>query len=119
MYPIKRNYKTSHVAPRTDKRRLTKTTAILFSYPRIVVNDIMKGTPTHDRSLKWLKVTFSMQKCSHTFQEASYSKRSTRNKTLPSLKAIFLENPLNSQFCGYTIPKAFAGPLKNSFYGFF
>jgi len=31
--PIKRNYKTSHSAPRTDndKRRLTKTAAILFS----------------------------------------------------------------------------------------
>ena len=84
MHPIKRNYKTSHSAPRTDKRRLTKTAAILFSKPRIVVNDIMKRTPTHETSLKWVKVTVSTQKRSHTFQEASCSKKSTRNKTLTS-----------------------------------
>jgi len=36
-----------------------------------VVNGIMKGMPTHDMSLKWLKITFSfsMQKRSHIFPE--------------------------------------------------
>ena len=68
----------------------------------------MQETPTHETSLKWLKVTVSTQKRSHTFQEASCSKKSTQNKTLTSLKAVFPANPLNLQFCGYTILKTFA-----------
>ena len=63
--------------------------AILFIKPCIVVNDITKGTPTYDTWLKWLKVTVSTQKRLHTFQEGSYSKKSTENKTLTYLKAIF------------------------------
>ena len=47
------------------------------------------------RQLKWLKGTASTQKRSHFFQEASYYEKSTRNKTLTSLKAIFSVNPFN------------------------
>ena len=35
----------------------------------VVVNDIMKGTPTHDMPLTWLTVTVSMQKCFHIFRK--------------------------------------------------
>ena len=73
----------------------------------------MKGTPTHDMSLKWLKVPVSTQKHSHTFQEASYSKKSTRNKTLTFLKAIFLENPFNSVLWLYYTKKLL--PLEKQF----
>ena len=59
-------------------------------------------------SLKWLKVTISTQKCSHAFQEGLYSKKSTWNKTLTYLKAIFHVNQVNSKFCGYTILNTFA-----------
>ena len=74
--------------------------AITLPHTRVVVDDITKEMPAHATSLKWLKVTASTQKRSHTFQEVSYSKKSTQNKTLTSLKAIFPVNPLNSQFCG-------------------
>ena len=46
---------------------------------------------------KWLKVTVSMQKRSHIFQEASYSWKSTGNKTLTYLKAIFTVHPVTYQ----------------------
>ena len=60
-------------------------------------------------SLKWLKVTASMQKHSHTVQEASYSKKSTRKKTLTYVSQSHLSsNPLNLQFCGYNILNTFA-----------
>ena len=82
--------------------------AILFIKPCIVVNDITKGTPTYDTSLKWLKVTVSTQKHLHTFQEGSYSKKSTENKTLTYLKAIFPVDSVSLQVCGYTILNTFA-----------
>ena len=68
-------------------------------------------------SLKWLKVTISTQKCSHTFQEGLYSKKSTSNKTLTYLKAIFHVNPVNLEFCGYTILNTFA-PQESVFIDF-
>ena len=108
MRPTKKNHNTSHSVPTADKRRPTKTAAISVSLARIVVSGITKGTPIHDTSLKWPKVTLSTQKRSHVFQEASYSKKSTWNKILTYLKAIFPVNPLNSQFCGLTILKTFA-----------
>ena len=47
--------------------------AVALPHTRVVVDDITKGMPTHDTSLKWLKVTVSTQKCFHTFQEGYYS----------------------------------------------
>ena len=80
----------------------------------------MKGMPIHDTSLKWLKVTPPTQKLSHTFQEASYSKKSTQNKTLTSLKGtcIFPVNPLTRIFCGYTILNTFVSLKKTVFMNF-
>ena len=111
MCPTKRNHSTSHSIPTADKHRPTKTAAILLSLACIVVSDITKGTPIHDTSLKWPKVTVSTQKRSHILQEASYSKKSTWNKT------IFPVNPVNLQFCGLTILKIFA-PQKTVFIDF-
>ena len=79
-----------------------------------MVNDIMKGTPTHDRSLKWLKVTCFYTKVltylpgSFLFEE-KYSKQ-----TRTSLRTIFPVNLFNSQFCGYIILNPFA-PYKTDF----
>ena len=77
--------------------------AIALPRARVVVDDITNEMPTQDTSLKWLKVTVSTQNCSHTFQEPSYFK-----KTLTYLKPIFLVNPVNLKFCGYTILNTFA-----------
>ena len=44
-----RNCKISYSAPRASERGSMKTAAILFTWPRIVVDDIMKGTPTDER----------------------------------------------------------------------
>ena len=68
-------------------------------------------------SLRWPEVTISTQKCSHTFQEGLYSKKSTWNKTSTYLKAIFHVNPVNSEFCGYTMLNTFA-PQKSVFIDF-
>ena len=81
------------------------------------MHDITKGMPTLDMSLKWLKVTISMHKRSHTFQEGFHSKKSTWNKTLTCLKAIFLVNPVNLLFGGYTMLNTFA-PQKSVFIDF-
>ena len=72
-----RNCKTSYSAPRASERGSIKTAAISFTSPRIVVDDIMKGMPTHDVTKMAKNVTISTYKCSHTFQEGLYSKKST------------------------------------------
>ena len=82
--------------------------AIALPRARVVVDDITNEMPAQDTSLKWLKVTVSTQNSSHTFQEPSYSKKSTWNKTLTYLKPIFPVNPVNLKFCGYTILNTFA-----------
>ena len=86
--------------------------AIALPRARVVVDDITNEMPVQDTSLKWMKVTVSTQNSSHTFQEPSYSKKSTWNKTLTYLKPIFSVNPIinyiNLKYCGYTILNTFA-----------
>jgi len=76
-------------------------------HARVVVDDITNEMPAQDRSLKWPELPFQ-QNSSHTFQEPSYSKKSTWNRTLTYLKPIFPVNPVNLKFCGYTILNTFA-----------
>ena len=73
-----------------------------------MVNDITKGTPTRDTSLKWLKVTVFTQKHSHTFQEGFYSKK---RKISTYFKATFPVNLVNLEFCGYTMLNTFAAQV--------
>ena len=53
-----------------------KTAAILFTWPRVVVDDIMEGTPTQYVT-KMAESYYFHAKVLHTFQEGLYSKKST------------------------------------------
>ena len=99
MKGLSRSHKISHSVPTADKLQANKDRShtVLLSHALWLVTSPKQRTPIHDRSLKWLKVTVSVQKRSHIFQEASYSKKSTWNKTLTYLKAIFPVNSVNSQ----------------------
>ena len=100
-----RNCKISYSAPTASELGSMKTAAILFTQPPVVVDNIMKGTPTDDMSLKWLEVTFSRKSAPMPSRKVYISKK---NKTLTYLKAIFHVNPVNSEFCSYTMLKTFA-----------
>ena len=74
----------------------------------LATHDIMKGTPTHDTSLKWLKVAALHKSTLIPSRKLLIPRKVLETKLLTSLKAIFPVNPVNSQFCGYTILKTFA-----------
>ena len=106
---ITRNCKISYSAPTASEQDQERQQLLCVARWTVLLiathcgYDIMKGTPTHDTSLKWLKVIVSTQKRPHTFQEGSYSKKSAwNNKTYLSS---------NLQFCGCTMINTFA-PLK-------
>jgi len=79
--PATRKLKNAEITKReiTDGSHTCDYNLLRIALPRarVVVDDITNEMPAQDTSLKWLKVTVSTQNSSHTFQEPSYSKKST------------------------------------------
>ena len=86
----------------TNSKHGSKTAAM--NPPALWLMTSERNAYTQDTSLKWL------QKCSCTFQEGSYFKKSSYLKQNFNLylKAIIPVNPENFEFCGYTMLNTFA-----------
>ena len=68
----------------------------LISVIIMQVATTLKGVTTALATQHWLKVTVSGKKCSHTFQEASYSRKVLETKVLAFLQ-VFTQLKISGQ----------------------